>query len=133
MILVDSSAFVEYYRPGGLERAQERVASAIAADEVAVNGIIQVEVIAFAATEADRRKLLSDFAAFHRLGLGDAEYDLATDLGFRLRRKALTIPATDLIIAASALRAGATLCHLDTHFDRIAEHSELKAMNLGLG
>jgi predicted nucleic acid-binding protein len=133
MIVVDTSAFIEYYRPGGLRSAQERIASIIAADQVAVNGIIQVEIVAFARTEADRRMLLSDFAAFHRLALGQADYDLATELGFSLRRKAVTIPATDLIIAASTLRAGASLLHLDSHFDRIAEHSDLQAVNLGQG
>ena len=48
MIVIDSSAFIEYYRGAGLEEVQDAVAAAIAADEVAVNGIIQVEICAFA-------------------------------------------------------------------------------------
>lgn len=131
MILVDSSALIEYYRPAGHQGARAAVAAAISADEVAVNGIIRVEVLAFARDEADRERLGSDFKAFRWLELGSAEFDLAADLGFRLRRRAITVPATDLIIAASAIQAGASLYHLDAHFDTIAELGELSARNLG--
>jgi hypothetical protein len=131
MILADSSALIEYYRPSGLPAAQAKVAAAIAADEIAVNGIIQVEILAFAPDRSALRKLRNDFLAFHVLPLRSEDFDRATELGFDLRRKSLTVPATDLIIAASALRAGATLYHLDSHFDRMAELCELKAERLG--
>jgi predicted nucleic acid-binding protein len=132
VILVDSSAFIEYYRPAGHQGARAAVAAAIAADEVTVNGIIHVEILAFARDEADRERLGSDFKAFHRLELGPAVFDLAADLGFRLRPRGVTVPATDLIIAASAIHSGATLYHLDAHFDRITELGELSARNLGV-
>lgn len=131
MILVDTSALIEFYRPTGDAQARAAVAAAIAEGEVAVNGIVQVEILAFARTDEDRRKLAADLKAFRRLELSAAEFDLASDLGFRLRRNGVTVPATDLIIAASALLAGATLYHLDAHFDAIAEHSELRSRRLG--
>jgi len=130
VILVDSSTFIEYYRPAGNPGARAAVAAAIAADEVAVNGIIQVELLAFARDEADRERLASDFKAFHWLELGSTVFDLAADLGFRLRSRGVTVPATDLIIAASAIHSGATLYHLDAHFDGIAELDGLAARNL---
>jgi predicted nucleic acid-binding protein len=99
---------------------------------VAVNGIIRVEILAFAAGEAERRLLAADFEAFHHLDLGPPDFDLACQLGFDLRRRGVTVPATDLIIAASAVRAGAHLLHVDAHFDRIAEISSLSAAHLGV-
>lgn len=133
MILVDSSAFIEYYRPSGLRRAQDAVAAAIAADQVAINGIIQVEIVAFATSPEDYRRLLSDFTAYHRIELTEADFDRAVELGFDLRRKGFTLPATDLIIAASALRTRSTLYHLDSHFDVLSKHAGLSAVNLGGG
>jgi predicted nucleic acid-binding protein len=130
VILVDSSAFIEYYRPAGSPSARARVAAAIESDQAAVNGIIQAEIVTFARDDADYRRLRSDFSAFHWLELTAREFDLASELGFALRRRGLTVPVTDLVIAASALANGATLLHLDGHFDRIAEHSELAAENL---
>jgi predicted nucleic acid-binding protein len=126
MIVVDSSAFIEFYRPAGNPLVQRAVAEAITGDRVAVNGIIQVEIVSFAPTKADLRRLAGDFQAFRWLELGAGDFELAQDLGFKLRKEGITVPATDLIIAASTLRAGATLYHLDAHFDQIAVHTRLQ-------
>ena len=47
----------------------EAVAAAIRNDQVAVNGIVQVEILAFAAGEKEREALSSDFDAFHRVDI----------------------------------------------------------------
>ena len=129
MIVVDSSAFIEYYRSSGLRSVQDAVANAIAADQVAVNGVIQVEICSYASGDSERRQLEADFQGFHWLDLGPPDFDLATDLGFQLRRLGLTIPATDLIIAASTILANARLLHRDAHFDLLAQHSKLQGFS----
>jgi len=131
VILLDSSALIEYYRPSGDPAVRSVVAAAIAADLAAVNGIVQVEILAFAAGEEERRLLASDFQAFHHLDLGPEQFNLACDLGFTLRRGGVTVPATDLIVAASAISSQAELYHVDGHFDRIAEISDLQGRRLG--
>lgn len=127
MILLDTSVLVEYYRPSGNSSIRAAVAEAIGNDDTAVNGIIQLEILAFAAGEEERRILVSDFEAFHMLELDREQFDLACDLGFTLRRGGVTVPATDLVIAASAITAQAELAHADSHFDRIAKVSDLEA------
>jgi predicted nucleic acid-binding protein len=129
MIVADSSALIEYYRRGGSPTVQEAVAAAISEDALAFNGIIFVEVVGFAADERERQALLASFGAFHRLALDDADFDLAASIGFDLRRRGRTVPATDLIIAACAIRARAELLHVDDHFDEIAGVSSLAARN----
>jgi hypothetical protein len=129
MIVADSSALIEYYRRGGSPAVQEAVAAAISADALAFNGIIFVEVVGFAADERERRALLASFGAFRRLALDDGDFDLAASIGFDLRRHGRTVPATDLIIAASAIRARAELLHVDDHFDEIARVSALSSRN----
>lgn len=130
MIVVDSSALIEYYRPSGNEDVRKIVAQAIKDDQVAVNGIIQVEILAFASGKKEFQKLSSDFKAFHWLSLEKADFDLSSELGLTLRKKGITTPPTDLIIATSTIRAAAVLYHLDSHFDMIAEYSNLVAKNL---
>jgi len=129
VIVADSSALIEFYRRGGAPAVQAAVAAAIAADALAVNGIIHVEVIGFAADEREQRVLLEGFRAFHWLELDKAHFDLAASIGFDLRRRGRTVPATDLIIAASAIRAEAELIHLDDHFEEIAKVSPLVCRN----
>jgi len=130
MILVDSSAWVYYYRPSGPQRVREIIQEAIASDLVATNGIILVAILSGISNEKDFMAVRSDFKGFHRLTLDDEIYDGASSLGSSLRRRGITIPATDFIIAYLALQAGCTLFHIDTHFDTIASHVSLKARNL---
>ncbi len=125
MIVADSSALIEYFRRGGSSAVQEAVAAAITEDALAYNGLIFVEVVGFAADERERRALLATFGAFHLLALDDGDFDLAASIGLDLRRRGRTVPATDLIIAASAIRAQAELLHVDDHFDEIAGVSAL--------
>jgi hypothetical protein len=74
MILVDSSALVEYYRPRGIPDVQAAVTEAIEADAAAVNGIIQVEVLAFASGRDSLDELLHDFKVFHRITLQEIDF-----------------------------------------------------------
>ena len=99
MIVVDSPALIEYYRPAGSPRARAAVADVIRDDLAAVNGTIQVEIVAFAPDAASFLKLESDFKVFHGLDVPGPDFDLATTIGFSLRRKGITVPSPDLIIA----------------------------------
>src|SRR5260370_32051223 len=102
MIVADSSALIEYFRRGGSTEVQEAVATAITEDALAVNGIIFVEVVGFAADERERRALFAIFGAFHRLVLGGAGFDLAASIGFDLRRRRRPPPAPHPFISPRA-------------------------------
>lgn len=131
MILVDSSALIEYYRPTGSPPVRAAVIDAINADLAAVNGIVQVEVLAFVSPRrVSYAKLVSDFQILRWLHLSEPEFDFACELGQRLREKGITVPSTDLIIAASAILSDATVYHVDSHFDDLARHCSLRARNL---
>lgn len=130
MILVDSSAWVEYYRPAGFPVVKAAVARAVEADLATVNGVIQVEILAFAPGSSNLAKLISDFKIYNWIELDEGDFDFATEMGFFLRRKAVTLKAADLIIAASAIRTRSLLYHTDSHFDDVARHFDLKSRNL---
>ena len=130
MILVDSSAWVEFYRSSGDPDVAGNVARAIEEDAVCTNGIIQAEIVPFAPDRKSFQQLTADFRAFHWIEIARKDFDQAADIGFDLRRRGITVPATDLIIAACAIRIGAKLYHLDSHFDQIAKHTGLKAVRL---
>ena len=126
MILVDSSVWIEYYRARGDARYQRWVAEAIRQDQVAVNAIVAAEILTFTRDRGQYAKVEGDFTAFHWTPVDRAVGLRAADLGFRLRRKGLTVPATDLLIFASALAAGAELMHHDGHFPYLAQEAPLK-------
>lgn len=131
MIVVDSSAFIEFYGPHGDERAGGLVAEAIETDQVAINGIIQTQVVSLARDDPSFQAMLSDFRAYHWIDLGPREFEEAAYIDRDLKKKGIYVPATLLIVAASALTSRARLYHANPSFDLVAQHSRLDARNLG--
>ena len=121
MIVVDSSVWIEYYRAEGDARYKRWVADAIRQDQVAVNAIVAAEILTFTRDLGQYGMIAADFSAFHWTAVDRTVGLLASDLGFRLRRNGVTVPATDLLIFASAFEAGAELMHHDGHFGGIAK------------
>jgi len=116
MILIDTSAWVEFLRAGGRSEVKERVSLYLEFDEAAVTGPVRFELL----TGADRR---SESAV-------RAILDLCTDLPFdtgywdvaaghekTLRSKGVMIPRDDLFIATVAMERRLPLFHLDRHFE----------------
>ena len=123
MILADTSAWVEYDRATG-SSVDQRLTALIAADgPVAVTEPVVMEVLAGARSdrrESDLRRLLLRFEllAFDVV----ADFDGAARLYRRCRRAGVTPRGmVDCMIAAVALRRGATLLSHDVDMDRLAE------------
>lgn len=122
MILVDTSAWVEYDRATG-SAADQRVAELIADDgPLLVTEPVLMEVLAGArgdARESDLRRLLLRF--------GFVPFDAVTDFDaaariYRRCRQAGVTPRgmVDCMIAAVAHRCGAALLSWDVDMDRVA-------------
>ena len=129
MILIDSSAWIEFYHHSGSNIVKDAVEEAISNDVAAVNGVITVEILSFITNPRHYESVSQDFGAFHWIGSSRSVFKAAASLGRELRAKGLTIPATDLIIAATALEHKTQLLHLDRHFEQIAEHCDLRTIN----
>lgn len=123
MILVDTSAWVEYDRATG-SRADQRLTELISADgPVAVTEPVVMEVLAGArseAREAELRRLLLRF--------GLLRFDAATDCeaAARIYRRCRRVGVTprgmvDCMIAAVAWRHGAKLLSWDVDLHRLAD------------
>ena len=122
MILVDSSAWVEYDRATG-SHADVRLSELIATDgPVAVTEPVIMEVVAGARSdkrEADLRRLL---LRFHLLRVDPvADFDGAARI-YRQCRKAGVTPRglIDCLIAAVALRSEAAVLACDADLDNVA-------------
>ncbi len=128
MILVDSSAWIEFLRATG-SPTHRRVRLALQEGvALASTDVIVMEILAGARDDADRdrlRRLLygSDFLAVE----GPADYEQAAEL-YRACRAAGETPRklTDCLIAAVAIRSDAELLCEDADFLTIARHSSLR-------
>jgi predicted nucleic acid-binding protein len=123
VILADTSAWVEYDRATG-SAVDHRLTALIAADgPVAVTEPVIMEVLAGARSdrrESDLRRLLLRFELLPFDVVAD--FDGAARLYRNCRRAGVTPRGmVDCMIAAVALRRGATLLSHDADMDRLAE------------
>lgn len=132
MILVDSSAWIEFHRATG-SPADRRLSRAIESDEsLATTGLVVMEILAGARDErhaGDLRRLLDrcQFLALEE----PSDHESAAALYRACRREGTTIRRLpDCLIAAVAIRHGTALMHRDADFDAIARHSRLEVVDL---
>jgi predicted nucleic acid-binding protein len=127
MILVDTSAWIEFLRATGSEvhhRVRELV---LVGEELCTTDVVMMEVLAGGRDEihtGQLRRLLGRCAFVAIEGLGD--FERAAELYRRCRRAGETVRAlNDCLIAAVAIRTGLVVLQHDRDFEAIARHSEL--------
>ncbi|MGH2975188.1 MAG: type II toxin-antitoxin system VapC family toxin [Solirubrobacterales bacterium] len=127
MILVDSSAWVEFLRGTGSPTHRRLRAALETEAEVGCTDVIVMEILAGARDDADRKRLRRLLYGFEFLATeGPADYEQAAEL-YRLCRNGGETPRklTDCLIAAVAIRTGAELLCEDADFEAIARHAPL--------
>jgi predicted nucleic acid-binding protein len=128
MILVDTSAWIEFLRATGSPahlrlRAALEAGTALAGTDVAL-----MEILAGARDDADRDRLRRLVFGLEFLAVeGPADYEQAAEL-YRLCRRGGETPRklSDCLIAAVAIRTGAELLAADADFEAIARHTPLR-------
>jgi predicted nucleic acid-binding protein len=127
VILVDSSAWIEFQRATG-SPCDRRLTAAIEADEpLATAGLVLLEILAGARDERQARELRRLLDRCHFVPLEEpSDLEAAAALYRTCRRAGTTIRRLpDCLIAVVAIRADAQLLHQDADFDPIARHSPL--------
>lgn len=128
MILVDSSAWVEFLRATG-SPAHLRLRSALEEKaHLASTDVIVMEILAGARDDADRDRLRRLLYGLEFLAVeGPTDYESAAEL-YRLCRRGGETPhkLTDCLIAAVAIRNEAELLCEDADFFTIARHAPLQ-------
>jgi predicted nucleic acid-binding protein len=127
MILVDTSAWIEFQRATG-SSADRAVTAAVEADApLATTGLVVLELLAGARDELQARELRRLLDRCRFLPLEEpSDHEAAAAIYRTCRRAGTTIRRLpDCLIAAVAIRAGARLLHRDADFDAIARHAPL--------
>lgn len=128
-VLIDSSVWIESYRPSVSPKLREKVRNAVLNYLVMTTGVIVIEVIQ-GAREPDHLSGL--WYAFSKLVWLDTDRQVveqAAHLSFQLRRNGTHIPSIDLLIAASALVHDCELWHQDKHFIEVARAAPLQQVS----
>ena len=118
-ILVDTSAWIDALRSDGDQEVRAAVRSATAEGEAVLCDIVRLELWNGAQGAAEQKMLRALERDLDLAPSPPAVWDAAVALAKSCRSKGITVPATDLLVAACAAYHGLSLLHHDDHFDRI--------------
>jgi predicted nucleic acid-binding protein len=127
VIAVDTSAWIELFRATGspIHRTLKRLIEKDA--ELAVTEVVVMEVLSGARSPAHLNDLRNGLLAFPILPLnGLAGFEEAAALYRACLRAGDTVPHPDCLIAAPAIRTGASVLSADRDFETLARHSALR-------
>ena len=118
-VLVDTSVWIEYFNT--LSATANEIEQLIRERRVWGNGIIIVELLFGARTDKEAGSILASINAIPFLDTTKEIWFKAAELGFKLKRKGITIPLSDLVIATCAIEHNLMLFTFDKHFKNIPE------------
>ena len=122
MTLIDTSAWIEFFRPKGDPRIKALVRDLMAINEAAYTCPVAFELLTGARKEElDDLRTGLDLAS--RIVLLPEHWDLAGSSNAALRARGINLPASDLLIATVAHSEKLPLLARDAHFDLIRDHS----------
>ncbi len=126
MILVDTSAWIEYLRDT-THPVTEILDALLQTGQVISTGPVVMEVLAGARSFSELEELREQLLAFPLLELeGLTDFEEAAKIYRTCREAGETVRSQiDCLIAVPAIRAGAAILHADRDFDVIARHTDL--------
>ena len=119
MVLVDTSAWIHFLRPDGDEAVRARVEDVLRAGSARLCPLVRLELWNGAGGERERKVLRELERSIPELDVTEEVWGEARELARRCRAAGVSVPATDLLIAACAFRHGARIEHEDADFDAI--------------
>src|SRR5476651_1684075 len=117
LVLPDSNFYINRAR-AGLDPFVELAARADEWD-FATCGMVVIEVCRGRRDPALHQRFRENFAIMPYIATGSTVWERAEQLAWSLDRQGVVLPAPDLLIAACALHANATVLTADAHFSRI--------------
>ena len=130
MVLIDTSVWLFALKKKPHPEMRKRIDSLLLESEIAINGIIKLELLGGTRTEKEYNRLKTRLDSLYYIESTESLWDLASMIAFKLKRKGVTVPYTDIFISASAIANNALLIHADSHFELIKKHTDLKTENL---
>ena len=120
MVLIDTSAWIEFLRPQGNPDIKARVADLISLGTAGYTCPIRFELF-LGARPHELEDLHEALGFASRLIASPGHWDASAELGAALRLKGLNYPALDLLIASVASAGEIPLLTRDTHFFSIRD------------
>lgn len=120
MVLIDSSVWIELFRKKGDLFTSIAVENLIEEMQACFCGIVKLEVLGGARDE-EKAVISNLFSVVPYLPQSEAIWDEVVRFQWAVRKRGLTIPWSDALIAVIANKNGHRIYARDKHFDALAE------------
>lgn len=120
MTLIDTSAWIEFFRPKGDQLVKARVRDLLTLKQAAYTCPVAFELFTGARKE-ELNDLRTGLDLATRIVLRPEHWDLAGTSNAALRARGINLPASDLLIATVAHTQHLPLLAKDAHFEVIQE------------
>lgn len=118
MVIADTSVWIPFFNQS--DSAEKRALDAlIDADDVAIVGVVLAELLQGCRTQRDRDEVADALFALPYLEMTRETWVLAGETSSFLLRRGVTLPMSDLMVAALSLERQCPLYSLDAHFKKI--------------
>lgn len=126
LFLIDSSVWVAYLRRDADTAVLTKMRALLRERAAATVGLVALEVMGGARNEKEYDELREDFLMLHWLTVTTTTWFAAARDVYDLRRKGITAPFNDVLIARAALDAGCVVLHRDRHYPLVAKVTGVK-------
>jgi predicted nucleic acid-binding protein len=124
-LIIDSTLWVDYFRPKTPRKIKERVILFIDSADAMLCHPVRFEILR-AALRNERSRIEATFESMPMLATPDNLWEEATELGQKCHAAGMNPPAIDLLIARVGLNHDAEVITFDAHFGEIAKVSPLR-------
>lgn len=127
-VVVDTSAWIESFRPQGEDKLKEVVKRLISEGKILLPGIIKTEILRGTKSKEEFQTLDELLSSLIYLSVEDEFWGRLAKFSFDLLREGITVPLVDAYIALLAIEQNASLLHRDIHFGLIAQKTGLEIL-----
>ena len=117
MVLVDSSAWISFFKSKS-SPVKKTLIQLIESNKAAICAIVEMELLS--GIKPSEKEIITDLlSALPYMETTRQDYQTAGDHQNKLRKKGITIPSTDALIATLCIKNKLSILTLDKHFNHI--------------
>lgn len=113
-VLVDTNIMIDY-----MKRPSEAMIKFFQSNDILLCGVVISELMHGAVSDKQLLSLQNDLSLYECLNINSSDWYLLGQFLYRLRKKGLTVPYPDVIIACIAINNEVPLWTNDAHFNSI--------------
>ena len=127
-VIIDTSAWIESFRPEGDKTFGSLVKDLILNGRVLIPGVIKTELLKGTRSKKEYNRLYELLKGLEYVSVPDEFWEKLAGFSFELFKKGVVVPLVDAYIALLGMETKASILHHDKHFDLIAKKFPLKIM-----